>query len=120
MSGADRIALEARWLDLVRRELPAIAAERRWPVRVDHCFARVLLDAACGAPWRERVRPPAYRNLPSPLLERAVELAEGSLAGRVDLPALNRRSLDLRRAARLGLTPGPAASGPPRPPRTVR
>ena len=44
----DRGALEARWLDLTRRTLPGLSAERRWPVRFDHCFQRILLDAKCA------------------------------------------------------------------------
>ena len=32
------------------RRLPAAAPGRPdWPVRLDHCFARILLDNACGA-----------------------------------------------------------------------
>lgn len=91
-----RADLEARWRALVGRDLPAVAPARRWPVRLDHCFARILLDAVCDAPWRQKVRPPAYRNLPAPDLARAIRLGEGALAGEVDLARLNERSLMLR------------------------
>ena len=93
--------LRARWRDLVGRKLPAAAACRTdWPVRLDHCFARILLDDAVGRPWREAVPPPAWRNAPIGALARAVETGEAVLAGTADLGALNRRSLALRARAR--------------------
>lgn len=96
-SDLERAALERRWLELVRIDLPSVAVERRWPVRLDHCFARILLDAVCRQPWRQRVRPPAYRNLPVPLLARAIALGEAALMGGVDLHRLNTESLVMRR-----------------------
>ncbi|HEV2558323.1 MAG TPA: GCN5-related N-acetyltransferase [Microvirga sp.] len=93
----DHPDLRARWRDLVERRLPEAARARGdWPVRLDHCFARILLDAACGRPWREAVKPPAWRTMPAPDLARAVALGEDVLAGRADLAALNRHSLALR------------------------
>lgn len=89
-------ALRARWRDLVERRMPALADERGWPVRFDHCFARILLDNAADAPWREIVPPPAWRNAPRPMLARAVALGEAAIAGAADLRALNQRSLRLR------------------------
>ena len=89
--------MERRWLHLTRVELPGHADERGWPLRFDHCFQRVLLDAACGCCWYERIeRRPAYRHAPDALLARAVELGEELLAGREDLSALNRQSLAWR------------------------
>ncbi|MEM6354882.1 MAG: GCN5-related N-acetyltransferase [Pseudomonadota bacterium] len=69
---------------------------RDWPVRHDHCFARILLDCALDRPWREVVRPPAWANMPLADLRRAVEIGEAVLAGKTDLEALNARSLTLR------------------------
>lgn len=88
-----------RWRDLVERELPEVARDkgRRWPVRFDHCFARILLDNAHGRPWREVVKPPAWRNASEDVLLEAITLGEAVLEGRTDLHALNRRSLELRR-----------------------
>lgn len=84
------------WLDLVERRLPEAANGRGWPIHLDHCFARVLLDNALDAPWRERVAPPAWRNMPLDELMFAIRLGEAVLAGEADLAALNRRSLALR------------------------
>ena len=94
MNAPDR---RAAWRDLVERRLPEAARTHRdWPVRLDHCFARILLDHACGGPWRERVKPPAHANLPADRLEAAIALGEALLAGEADLHALNRRSLAWR------------------------
>ena len=77
--------------------LPAAAAAHpEWPIRLDHCFARVLLDSVCGRPWREVLRPPAWRNMDPERLSAAVALAQRIADGREDLAALNRRSLAMR------------------------
>lgn len=88
--------LQTRWFALTRDEMPAVAEARGWPVRFDHCFQRILLDNAVGAPWRESITPPAYRGASDAVLARAVALGEAALAGEADLAALNRRSLALR------------------------
>jgi RimJ/RimL family protein N-acetyltransferase len=88
-------ARRAHWRDLVARRLPA-SARPDWPVRLDHCFARILLDNACGGPWREHVRPPAHANMPADLLEAGIALGEAVLAGAADLALLNRRSFAWR------------------------
>ncbi len=94
MNAPDR---RAAWRDLVERRLPEAARTHRdWPVRLDHCFARILLDHACGGPWRDHVAPPAHANLPADRLEAAIALGEAVLAGEADLHALNRRSLAWR------------------------
>ena len=93
----DREDLERRWLDLTRREMPAAAAGRGWPVRFDHCFQRILLDNAVGGRWYDAIpRRPAYRHAPDAVLARAVALGEAALGGEADLPALNRASLGWR------------------------
>ena len=104
-----RAALEARWLDLTRRDLPA-ARRPGWPVRHDHCFQRILLDAACGGVWYDAIPGrPAYRHAPEPLLRRAVALGEEVLAGAADLGALNARSLGWREEARPAVSPRAAS-----------
>lgn len=85
----------------MREDLPAAARRRpQWPVRLDHCFGRVILDAVCGRPWREAVAAPAWRHLPSDKLEAAIALADAILAGEADLDALNAASLSARRDRR--------------------
>ena len=78
--------------------LPAAARSHpEWPIHRDHCFGRVVLDAVYGRPWREVLRPPAWRNMDRPSLESAVAFAERIAGGDEDLEMLNRRSLELRR-----------------------
>jgi hypothetical protein len=95
--GSRRHVLEENWLALTRDTLPALAAERGWPVCADHCFQRILLDHACGGRWYDRIKGrPAYRAAPDDVLARAAALAQAVLAGRADLHALNRQSLAWR------------------------
>lgn len=90
-------ALRARWRDLVERRLPEAARGRAdWPIRLDHCFARILLDVAHGRPWREAVRPPAWKNASLDALSDACDLGEALLDDRADLSDLDRRSLAMR------------------------
>ena len=88
--------LRDEWKRLIGERLPAVAAERGWPIRFDHCFARVLLDDRFGRPWREAIPAPAWRNLSEADLRALLARGEAVLAGEADLPAMNRRSLDLR------------------------
>lgn len=89
--------MRRRWRDLVEVRLPQAArGQPKWPVSLDHCFARILLDNACGRPWRETARPPAWANMAVDRLVEALALGEAVLDGRADLAALNRRSLAWR------------------------
>lgn len=90
----------ARWLDLTRRVLPAMAQAARWPIRFDHCFMRVCLDHAIGQPWHERVRRPAIRHLADDQLHAAIAIAERIAAEPSLLPGLNEQSLAWRRRTR--------------------
>lgn len=95
-----RDALEQRWLALTNQELPA-AARPDWPVRLNHCFQRILLDDATGGVWYDTIpRRPAYAHAPDAVLARAVATGEAVLAGHADLHALNRQSLTWRGKAR--------------------
>jgi hypothetical protein len=97
----DRTELEKRWLHLTRVTLPGLSASREWPVREDHCFQRILLDAVCGGVWYDHVKGrPAYRRIEAERLAAAVTLGERIVAGDVDLRALNARSLAWRRGRR--------------------
>ncbi|TGD95998.1 GNAT family N-acetyltransferase [Methylobacterium nonmethylotrophicum] len=98
MAPDDVEAQRRRWRDLIDERLPAAAAAHPdWPVSRNHCFARILLDNACGGPWRESVAPPAWVNMPPERLALALSLGEAVLAGRQDLAVLNHRSLLWRR-----------------------
>lgn len=93
----DRGEIESRWLALTRETLPAMAAERNWPVSADHCFQRILLDHVCDGVWYDHIAGrPAYRHLSADQLVLAVETAEAVAAGTADLHRLNQASLRWR------------------------
>lgn len=96
------------WRALVNHRLPTRARERSdWPVHLNHCFARILLDNAVGKMWRTVIKPPAWRNTPLPVLQSALDLGEGVLSDRVDLWALNDASLMMRGKAPREKKPAP-------------
>ena len=98
----DRAALETNWLTLTRETLPALAVERNWPIRADHCFQRVLFDNAVGGCWYDHIAGrPAYRQASDGVLKRAIALARAIIASDKDLPHLNRGSLGWRRNRRI-------------------
>ena len=73
-----------------------MAAAQRWPIRLDHCFMRVCLDAALGQRWDSVIARPAIRHLTDAQLGRAVAVAEAIVRDPASLPALNRASLACR------------------------
>jgi hypothetical protein len=97
MTQLARQVIEQQWLDLTRTRLPERAIEARWPLRLDHCFQRILLDDACGGCWYEHiVGRPAYANAPDAVLAHAIATGEALLIGAADLIALNAQSLAWR------------------------
>ncbi|KAJ9647310.1 hypothetical protein H2201_003910 [Coniosporium apollinis] len=99
-------SLQDEWTEVYRKRLPALAAQRnpaqkQWPVHLDHCFARVVLDNAIGKdrPWTEVVKAPAVKNMSEMQLQTALSLADDIATGKVDLVALNQTSLTLRSKA---------------------
>lgn len=102
-----RSTLLARYTSLIDKDLPRAATSRsdaqpRWPVHLNHCFGRIILDNICARPWREVIEPPAVRNMTPGQLEQAVQVGEGILSGKVDLERLNRESLQMRAKSRTG------------------
>ncbi len=71
-----RADLVARWLELSRGVLPAMARQGGWRLRHDHCFMRVCLDTAVGGRWDLAFPAPAIRRAPAGVLARAVAVAE--------------------------------------------
>ena len=93
--------LLAEYRRLVRVELPAAARAGRWTLRLDHCFARVLLDALFGDCWYRHLERGRGRSAESQLdigqLGRAVSLARGMLSsGDHEVRRLNAQSLAWR------------------------
>ncbi|KAI7494246.1 hypothetical protein KC367_g8132 [Hortaea werneckii] len=95
--------LRERWNELYKQRLPALAKARdpvqtTWPVFLDHCFARIVLDNAIGKdkPWTEVIKSPAVKNMSEDQLKAAIDLAERLASGKADLVALDERSLEVR------------------------
>jgi hypothetical protein len=100
-----RSTLLTRYKQLVDTVLPLAAknksdAQPRWPVHLNHCFGRIILDHICQRPWREIIDPPAVRHMSTTQLSKAVEVGEGILGGTIDLEKLNRESLQMRAKSR--------------------
>ena len=71
--------LRTRYLELVNRKLPNLAKQRQFPVRFNHCFARIILDNLFGCCWYEAInrnKGAAYKQLSVEQLQKAIEIAE--------------------------------------------
>lgn len=95
--------LRGQWNHLYRTQLPDLdrakdAAQPKWPVQLDHCFARIILDNAVGKhrPWNQVLKSPAYKHMSREQLDSAIELGQKLSKGEADLVALDERSLALR------------------------
>jgi alkylated DNA nucleotide flippase Atl1 len=73
-------------------------SQSKWPVTLDHCFARIILDHTVGinAPWSSKLKSPAYRNMSAKQLQASINLGKKILRGNADLVDLDNRSLELR------------------------
>ena len=96
-------SLQERWTHLYKEHLPQLAkakdsVQTKWPVHLDHCFARIALDNAVGIdrPWTERVKSPAVKNMTLEQFEAAIDLAERIATGEANLVDLDNQSLELR------------------------
>lgn len=99
LDGTDLTTLRSRYLTLINEQLPAAARRHpSWPIRQDHCFARVVLDTVFQDEWYNHVDGrPAYNHLTADELQAAITVAEDMLEHGVMLvTALNERSLRWR------------------------
>ncbi len=104
--------LKSRWVALYTLTLPTLArskakSQSTWPVHLDHCFARIILDTVIGnststrpdespTPWTAKLKSPAVKNMSTQQLEACVELGEAIAEGKIDLVELDQRSLMVR------------------------
>lgn len=108
--------LREQWNHLYRTQLPALAkakdaAQPKWPVQLDHCFARIILDNAVGKdrPWNQVLKSPAYQHMSREQLDASIALGKKLSEGEADLVALDERSLALR-GKKSKTRPAPAAA----------
>jgi hypothetical protein len=95
-----RAMLVKRWMKLMRDVLPAMAPRCGWPISEDHCFMRVCLDMAVGAPWHTIIKRPAIRYLSIEQLVAAIAVAEALVSAPEKLASLNAQSIRWRRQVR--------------------
>ncbi|KAK4622624.1 uncharacterized protein CLAFUR5_07556 [Fulvia fulva] len=95
--------LQDRWKYLFQEYLPCLAKAKdpvqpHWPVHLDHCFGRIVLDNAVGIdkPWTEVLKSPAIRNMNQSQLQKVISLAEAICSGEANLVKLDENSLQLR------------------------
>jgi hypothetical protein len=93
-----RLTMNMQWLQLVGETLPAMANKHDWPISLDHCFMRVCLDTALGAPWHTVVRRPAIKYLSDEQLLAAISTAKGLVQKPETLDALNKQSIKWRQS----------------------
>eukprot|EP00873_Tetraselmis_striata_P020924 jgi/Tetstr1/441188/TSEL_029445.t1 len=99
-----RAELEKMYTQLTKVELPSLARDNRWPLRLDHCFMRVLLDNTFEDCWYNHLdrKVGALRSIPDDKLTDAVQIGErirADTSGDV-LRTLNARSLKWRGKSR--------------------
>lgn len=92
--------LRDRYLELINQTLPELAKQRDFPVRFNHCFARIILDNLFGCCWYDKLDRKlgaAYQQLSDAQLEQAIAIAEAIIAQPDDyLIELNQNSLRWR------------------------
>lgn len=88
----------SRYITLTKEVMPQLArtSHKHWPVRNDHCFQRIVLDAICGGTWYDHIARPAYKHLTRYQALQAVKLCDAIISGDADLTQLNRQSLTWR------------------------
>lgn len=79
MENSQRLELlRTQYLEMVNQKLPDQAKHRNFPVFLNHCFGRIILDNLFGRCWYEvldKKRGPAYRQLSEEQLEMALAIA---------------------------------------------
>jgi hypothetical protein len=93
----NRLTLNARWMMLVSETLPTMARSHNWPISLDHCFMRVCLDTALGAPWHTVIDRPAIKHLSDEQLLAAISVAQSLVQTPATLLALNDQSIRWRK-----------------------
>ncbi|MDB9528913.1 hypothetical protein PN498_23170 [Oscillatoria sp. CS-180] len=88
--------LTEQYLNLVNRQLPAAAQKGGYPVRFNHCFARIILDNICGCEWYQVIEKPAYKNMTEEQLQQAIALGKTFLVDPQACVEANQTSLRYR------------------------
>jgi hypothetical protein len=99
LDGDDLSQLRETYRRKVHEELPAEAQRSDgWPIHLDHCFGRVVLDNLFEDEWYDHVDGrPAYEQLSAAELRAAIDIADRILEnGQPAAEELNENSLRWR------------------------
>ena len=100
----DLESLREEWKVLYSKTLPQLAkqhdsAQSKWPVTLDHCFGRIILDNTIGQgsqQWDHVIKKPAVKNMTESQLVDAIDLGKKIQSGEMDLQELDQISLMCR------------------------
>lgn len=101
MSPNDVDELREQWKVLYAQTLPKLAkakdpAQPKWPVTLDHCFARIILDNTIGEgqqQWDKVISKPAVKHMTVEQFRTAIQLGEKIKSGEANLVELDKQSL---------------------------
>jgi O-6-methylguanine DNA methyltransferase len=104
MTIEDIASLRDEWKELYSKKLPALAkakdsAQPKWPVSLDHCFARIILDNTIGEgaqQWDKVIKKPAVQHMTPTQFRSAIDLGRDIEGGRIDICELDQISLSCR------------------------
>jgi hypothetical protein len=90
--------LQQEYLDLINNQLPEKAKTDPMPVRLNHCFGRIVLDNLFEDCWYSHIsrKQPAYKQLSEFQLHRAIALAKSMIDDPETTKQLNNNSLRWR------------------------
>jgi len=96
MTTRDINDLQQEYLTHINQMLPNLPNIHEYPVRYNHCWARIILDNVCDMPWYLCLKKPAYRHLSESQLEQAINLAKEMTLSPEYAHSLNQKSLTFR------------------------
>ena len=88
-------ALKRELLDLANLDFPERARRGGYPIRLNHCFLRVVYDHLFEKKWQDvlNAKKPAIHQLDETQLRRAIQLGHEVMADRESCEIMNERSL---------------------------
>lgn len=91
--------LREEYLSLINKQLPTQAKQGGFPVRFNHCFARIVLDNLFENCWYQHLsrQEAAYKQLSEAQLKAAIALAQSMLNSPETAQILNQNSLRWRK-----------------------
>lgn len=91
--------LREQYISLINKQLPARAKQGGFPVYLNHCFARIVLDNLFEDCWYQHLsrKTPAYKQLDEDQLKAVIALAQSMLNSPETAQIFNQNSLHWRK-----------------------